>query len=514
MSGSTSRLSSGGRASSRPQPPSFQWPSATCGGLGGRLDPGRDRRARRRRGRRAAARPCGSRAPGRRSVSSSSAVAGTSRIDLTPAATTSAGVFESAPRSAEMSRLAPSRGGRRRCRRCPWSRIPAARRDGRACRRPWSRRSRPAPRRPRGRAGPALRASAPRRSAPSSSVVKPDADLAVEHADRCGHGPPARTAASHAQPDLQPLPGGEAVRDERRLERDDRAALGEGVGDLGRDPSCRECSHAGRRSAPPPASPSSMPPTRNPAASASPAPVVSTTSRRARPVRLDAVDDGSRRRRASRPRSRRAGRRPAPPRSAFPKTTSGAERVDALAERLDAERPDRAQRREVDADLRARAPAPAAAARDAASAIGAAQQRVAGQMAARRSPSTQAGRAPPARSRARRRGRWASSASRRAARATTTVPVPASTSGPATSTRAVRSSSASIRPAGSAARLPTNRASPPSSATHAATFAAWPPGPSARLGRACPCPRRSGRRAARPRRGADRRACRSRHRQS
>ena len=39
-----------------------------------------------------------------------------------------------------------------------------------------------------------------------------------------------------------------------------------------------------------------------------------------------------------------------------------------------------------------------------------------------------------------------------------------------------------MRPASSSPRLPTKRASPPSSAIQAATFAAWPPGPEPRDG--------------------------------
>ena len=54
----------------------------------------------------------------------------------------------------------------------------------------------------------------------------------------------------------------------------------------------------------------------------------------------------------------------------------------------------------------------------------------------------------------------------------TTVPVPDSTSGPARSTPRAASSSASRRPAGSRARLPRNRARPPSATTQAATLAA------------------------------------------
>ena len=74
-----------------------------------------------------------------------------------------------------------------------------------------------------------------------------------------------------------PSSGREAVCDERRLERDDAAALASAVRDLlgdadhGIAPSFAQQRAAASR-------PSSTPPTRKPAASASPAPVGSTTS--------------------------------------------------------------------------------------------------------------------------------------------------------------------------------------------------------------------------------------------
>src|SRR5204862_4361891 len=81
-------------------------------------------------------------------------------------------------------------------------------------------------------------------------------------------------------PDPESLPRREAVCDERRLECDDRAPLGERGCHLRADddrffhgiaPTCATQRAAASR-------PSSGPPTRNPAASASPAPVESTAS--------------------------------------------------------------------------------------------------------------------------------------------------------------------------------------------------------------------------------------------
>ena len=51
-----------------------------------------------------------------------------------------------------------------------------------------------------------------------------DADCAVEDADRGRHRAGVADAPLALEPDLDALAGREAVRDERRLERDDRAA--------------------------------------------------------------------------------------------------------------------------------------------------------------------------------------------------------------------------------------------------------------------------------------------------
>src|SRR5262249_25300949 len=124
----------------------------------------------------------------------------------------------------------------------------------------------------------------PRRGVEPCQLVRrqPDDDVAVEHADRRRHGtrlpdPPPRgerhLGALPGRGALRALTGREAVRDERRLERDDRPRLAHLIGDAdhGMAPS-----RATQRAAA--SSPASTPPTRKPAAKASPAPVGSTTS--------------------------------------------------------------------------------------------------------------------------------------------------------------------------------------------------------------------------------------------
>ena len=101
--------------------------------------------------------------------------------------------------------------------------------------------------------------------------------LAVEDADRRRHRARLAHRALGREPDLDALAGREAVRDERRLERDDAAAVRRARraprrrADHGIAPSFAQ--HRAAAS-----SPASTPPTRKPAANASPAPVASTTS--------------------------------------------------------------------------------------------------------------------------------------------------------------------------------------------------------------------------------------------
>ena len=103
-----------------------------------------------------------------------------------------------------------------------------------------------------------------------------DADLPVEHADRGRH----RTAVAHGSfrfaPDLDSLSGWKPVRDQRGLESDDSALLAKRLHNLVGDDHGIAPSRAQQRAAA--SRPSLAPPTRKPAARASPAPVVSTTS--------------------------------------------------------------------------------------------------------------------------------------------------------------------------------------------------------------------------------------------
>ena len=65
---------------------------------------------------------------------------------------------------------------------------------------------------------------------------EPDAELPVEDADRGRYGAGVADAPLALEPDLDALPRREAVRDERRLERHDRASIGQRVVDLFGDP--------------------------------------------------------------------------------------------------------------------------------------------------------------------------------------------------------------------------------------------------------------------------------------
>ena len=88
-------------------------------------------------------------------------------------------------------------------------------------------------------ARPALRAEASNRR--ELLLRQPDAHLAVQDADRRGHRAGRAHLPLRLEPDLDAFPGREAVRDERRLERDDGAAAGERVAHLVGD-----ADHAGR----------------------------------------------------------------------------------------------------------------------------------------------------------------------------------------------------------------------------------------------------------------------------
>ena len=74
------------------------------------------------------------------------------------------------------------------------------------------------------------------REAAELLLREPDAELPVEDADRGRHGACLADAPLALEPHLDALPGREAVRDERRLERDDRPSFGQCVVDLFGDP--------------------------------------------------------------------------------------------------------------------------------------------------------------------------------------------------------------------------------------------------------------------------------------
>src|SRR6185437_2602953 len=104
-------------------------------------------------------------------------------------------------------------------------------------------------------------------------LVEPDPDLTVEHADRRGDGARLAHPTLRLETDGAAFSCREAVCNQRRLERDDRRGLAYLFGDHnhGIAPSLPTQRAAASTA-------SSGPPTRKPAAKASPAPVASTTS--------------------------------------------------------------------------------------------------------------------------------------------------------------------------------------------------------------------------------------------
>ncbi len=78
--------------------------------------------------------------------------------------------------------------------------------------------------------GPALRAAATNRR--KLLGREPDANLAVEDSDRRRDGAGRAHLPLRLEPDLDALAGREAVRDERRLERDDGTAGGQRLAHL------------------------------------------------------------------------------------------------------------------------------------------------------------------------------------------------------------------------------------------------------------------------------------------
>ena len=129
--------------------------------------------------------------------------------------------------------------------------------------------------------GPTLRASAPARRTSSSSSVEPDADLAVDDADRRRNRAGRADAPLGLRPTLAPSPAGKpcatSVVSSATTPRPSHSAsrtspvAGGALGPTGIAPSLG-------RSARQPRGRPRAPPTRKPAASASPAPVESTTA--------------------------------------------------------------------------------------------------------------------------------------------------------------------------------------------------------------------------------------------
>ena len=177
-------------------------------------------------------RRCGSRSPARTASPGTPGWPGTSRIDFTPAHTTSTGVLPARRDRPRRRSSRRRRGARRRARR--W-RTPRCRPGGPARRstRPSSHRWRPGPPRRRRRGRTAWRCRRTSHSRSSSAGVQPDPDHAVEHRDgrRDGAGRPHPALDLVGDPPV--VAAGQSVRQDRRLQGDDRAAGRQRVGDLG-----------------------------------------------------------------------------------------------------------------------------------------------------------------------------------------------------------------------------------------------------------------------------------------
>ncbi len=197
-----------------------------------RLDARRDRRAARGCRRRAAACRRGSRARARRASRAAPPSPARRAATSRPPRRRAPACARAAPRSAETS------GGFGKPRCTPpippvaMKRIPTARATASvpptvvAPTAPWTAAA------PRSR-GPDLA----RGGVEASELLlrQPDAHLAVEDADRRRDGARARAPALRLEPDRDAFAGREAVRDERRLERDDGASAGERLAHLLRD---------------------------------------------------------------------------------------------------------------------------------------------------------------------------------------------------------------------------------------------------------------------------------------
>ena len=240
----------------------------------------------------------------------------------------------------------------------PMNRIPTIRRDAEDA--PDRRRADVACDRARREVARAELASRSSRTARARRSCRPTRIAAVEHAD--GRRRRARVAygALHLDAHLDAVRRGESVRDDRRLERDDGTLLVERGAHLVRErmssltrsdatgiaPTCRTQRAAA-------SSARSGPPTIQPAARASPAPVESRTSSDRK--RLRARSPSKRHPRAPCFRIQAASTSDRPTicsSSSFAKTTSGARLRTARTNVVDAAVADRAPRREVDADPR------------------------------------------------------------------------------------------------------------------------------------------------------------------
>ncbi len=209
--------------------------------------------------------------------------------------------------------------------------------------------------------GPTFRALESKRA--SSSSVSPTRMRPSSDPDRRGRRTGCTDSLFHLDADLDAVRSGKAVRHDRRLERDDRSALVERA--RGPRPrrwmssfTPRTVSASRRpagRSALPPRARGSGPPTIQPAASASPAPVESTTCSTGMRVALVAVERAAARSALEDPDGVDGERPTTRSSSSFAKTTSGARRADRVAERILAAVADRAPGREVDADRALRA---------------------------------------------------------------------------------------------------------------------------------------------------------------
>ncbi len=315
--------------------------------------------------------------------------------------------------------------------------------------------------------GPALRAVASKRA--SSSSVRPTTTSPSSTPDRRRHGAAGAHGLLRGEPDLEAGPGREAVRDERRLERDDRPALLERRGDLLREPDHgSDPSRAQQRAA------ASRP-------SVDTADEVAGGERVAGARRVD--DARSERRGSSTPSTLIAGRpalddpaasrapRSARARARSRRRASGRKRGDAPAEGrssisvegCEVDRDRRAMRtRELGRPQRRRGGGLARerVARDVQALAGEPRRvELVGRKARATEPRSEASERSPAE-----------------LSETTTALRPSARAGEL-ARRARRARRRADRPRASSPRLPTRQASAPEAAAQAATFAAWPPAP-------------------------------------